>query len=67
MDDSGRDEKARGWAVQGNRKFADGYRKEIMNVQIKKFLMCCHIIVLHKILQKRIHKEVRIRGGEPKC
>jgi len=43
------------------------FKKEIMNVQIKKFLMYCHIIALHEILQKEIPKEVYIGVGEPKC
>lgn len=37
------------------------------NVQIKKFLMYCHIIALHDILRKEIPKEVYVGVGEPKC
>lgn len=42
-------------------------KKEIMNVQIKKFLMYFHIIALHEILRKEIPKEVYVGVGEPKC
>lgn len=38
-----------------------------MNVQIKKFLMYCHIIALHETMRKGISKEVYVGGGEPKC
>lgn len=37
-----------------------------MDVQIKKFLMYCHIIALHEILRKGMPKEVHVSGGEPK-
>lgn len=37
-----------------------------MNVQIKKFLIYCHIIALHEVLQKGMPKEVYVGGGKPK-
>ena len=38
-----------------------------MNVQMKKFLLYCHIIALHEILLKGMPKEVNIGDRKPKC